>query len=496
MTEREAFEKWAQGRHLDEVEYLRYRSVWEQAWRACASQASAADEGREPMSRCHLCQKDYPTNDHEGHGLGDCVEICGQNGCANMVDDGHELCGAHEQLNTHLGHVQDFLKQMWATMIDPCDDPPAGTKVDEVCELLLKVARDQREREHTTDAERDTTPPQPAGDGRPFGRCIINTHPGLHHESPQCQGWREATPPQPALNCPKCAQPLKAVKYPYDSPLNYDQWKSQIPGDLFCDCHNNHKGSKPYAYFWKHELRATPPQPAKRYCPEPNTLYKCPYCNRDLRLRHADAVVDSYQNVCHWDCYVREVAPNVTQNTVPSAATPPQEVAAHKWNGPQGHRANCLWVMNQGACSCGWTDYCNKGNRPDPEFKKKAAAPEVTVPAEPTLEQQCAALRKRIHHLEGHNQYFFRCESGWCNPSSDKYGNPSLETLKQLEERADAAERKNATLRERNEELQKALQLVLEELNTGWTSHTGQRIRAMVDYTLAPSAERKPEVKG
>jgi hypothetical protein len=40
------------------------------------------------------------------------------------------------------------------------------------------------------------TPPQPVGDGRPFGRCIIKIHPGLHHESPQCQGWREVTPPQ------------------------------------------------------------------------------------------------------------------------------------------------------------------------------------------------------------------------------------------------------------------------------------------------------------
>ena len=28
-------------------------------------------------------------------------------------------------------------------------------------------------------------------------------------------------------------------------------------------------------------------------------------------------------------------------------------------------------------------------------------------------------LRKRIHQLEGHNQHFERCESGWCNPSAD-----------------------------------------------------------------------------
>ena len=28
-------------------------------------------------------------------------------------------------------------------------------------------------------------------------------------------------------------------------------------------------------------------------------------------------------------------------------------------------------------------------------------------------------LRKRIHMLEKHNQWFERCESAWCNPSND-----------------------------------------------------------------------------
>jgi hypothetical protein len=28
-------------------------------------------------------------------------------------------------------------------------------------------------------------------------------------------------------------------------------------------------------------------------------------------------------------------------------------------------------------------------------------------------------LRRRIHNIEQHNQYFFRCESAWCNPSDD-----------------------------------------------------------------------------
>ena len=54
--------------------------------------------------------------------------------------------------------------------------------------------------------------------------------------------------------CPKCQQPLQELRYPSDSPLNRDQWESQIPGDLFCTCHNNHKGNKPYAYFWRSEV--------------------------------------------------------------------------------------------------------------------------------------------------------------------------------------------------------------------------------------------------
>jgi hypothetical protein len=28
-------------------------------------------------------------------------------------------------------------------------------------------------------------------------------------------------------------------------------------------------------------------------------------------------------------------------------------------------------------------------------------------------------LRRRIHFVEKHNQYFQRCESAWCNPSAD-----------------------------------------------------------------------------
>lgn len=59
--------------------------------------------------------------------------------------------------------------------------------------------------------------------------------------------------------CPKCGEPLKEIFQPANGPysmLNADQWRSQLAGDLFCTCHNNHRGNKPYAYFWKSEFPA------------------------------------------------------------------------------------------------------------------------------------------------------------------------------------------------------------------------------------------------
>jgi hypothetical protein len=59
-------------------------------------------------------------------------------------------------------------------------------------------------------------------------------------------------------NCPQCGNPLTEIRYPSDSMLNRDQWESQLPGDLFCTCHNNHRGNKPYAYFWRSQLENAP----------------------------------------------------------------------------------------------------------------------------------------------------------------------------------------------------------------------------------------------
>jgi hypothetical protein len=46
----------------------------------------------------------------------------------------------------HLGHVGQFLSDMYATMIDPCEQ--SKMKVAEMCELLLKTAREHRETAH------------------------------------------------------------------------------------------------------------------------------------------------------------------------------------------------------------------------------------------------------------------------------------------------------------------------------------------------------------
>lgn len=43
------------------------------------------------------------------------------------------------------------------------------------------------------------------------------------------------------------------------------------------------------------------------YHPEPSTYYLCPYCNRPARLRDAEVVVDSYKNICHYQCLMRIV---------------------------------------------------------------------------------------------------------------------------------------------------------------------------------------------
>lgn len=43
-----------------------------------------------------------------------------------------------------------------------------------------------------------------------------------------------------------------------------------------------------------------------RYVPNPRTIYLCPYCNEAVCLIDQNAVVDSWQNVCHLVCFDKE----------------------------------------------------------------------------------------------------------------------------------------------------------------------------------------------
>lgn len=54
--------------------------------------------------------------------------------------------------------------------------------------------------------------------------------------------------------CPECGEDLRTVEYPANCPLNRDQWESQLAGNLYCTCHNNHTANKPYAYFWRSQF--------------------------------------------------------------------------------------------------------------------------------------------------------------------------------------------------------------------------------------------------
>jgi hypothetical protein len=62
-------------------------------------------------------------------------------------------------------------------------------------------------------------------------------------------------------------------------------------------------------------------------------------------------------------------------------------------------------------------------------FKYRSVAGRQPTPDK--MQQEMAGLRFRIHNLERHNQYFFRCESAWCHPADKQFQNPALETFKE-----------------------------------------------------------------
>lgn len=110
-----------------------------------------------------------------------------------------------------------------------------------------------------------------------------------------------------------------------------------------------------------------------------------------------------------------------------------------------------------------------------------------------------AALRFRIHKIEEHNQYFYRCESAWCHPTQNVFGNPALNTFKGAKERADTAE---ATLSLRDEEIARMKDEAHNVQSTQDRSDESsaamlQRLYALImkcDSMLSLVAYRKPSV--
>lgn len=188
-------------------------------------------------------------------------------------------------LAQHTKYVEEFLCEMYATMIDPCEQP--RMKVAELCKLLLETAREQGERAGGQDAvlcaakHSDTGANDPQDCDWPFCGCDPKADKVIEaiQESGftlvkdedllkmtragdrACGETSWVSVDTKVLTCPKCEQPLKKVEYPSDSMLNRDQWMSVRAGDYYCTCHNNHTGNRPYAYFWEKDLAALPSPP-------------------------------------------------------------------------------------------------------------------------------------------------------------------------------------------------------------------------------------------
>jgi hypothetical protein len=111
--------------------------------------------------------------------------------------------------------------------------------------------------------------------------------------------------------CPKCGKELTEIRYPSDCMLNRDQWESHLAGNLYCTCHNNNRGNKPYAYFWKHEFEnqtasPVPPSPVSDKA-QLDTPWRCFHC--DFVTSDADEAqahfgdrddADEFKPFCKW----------------------------------------------------------------------------------------------------------------------------------------------------------------------------------------------------
>lgn len=94
------------------------------------------------IAKCLNCNRDY---EQETQGAICPHEVGGPN-ISLPWPKRTPLCSQIDpiDLKKHTIHVQEFLQEMYATMIDPVEQPKLT--VAEMCELLLNAAREQRER--------------------------------------------------------------------------------------------------------------------------------------------------------------------------------------------------------------------------------------------------------------------------------------------------------------------------------------------------------------
>lgn len=57
-------------------------------------------------------------------------------------------------------------------------------------------------------------------------------------------------------SCPACNKPLERVEQSPNSPRTAAQFEADKAGDWFCRCHDNGRGSAPFAYYFTTELES------------------------------------------------------------------------------------------------------------------------------------------------------------------------------------------------------------------------------------------------
>lgn len=87
------------------------------------------------------------------------------------------------------------------------------------------------------------------------------------------------------------------------------------------------------------------------------------------------------------------------------------------------------WHIGDGVDDCaGWDEDEMKDSAES--IRSFILTPRATTPS-PVSTDETTGLRKRIHFLERHNQYFERCESAWCHPTEKD--NPAIGVMNGLQ---------------------------------------------------------------